>query len=191
MKPCAEHPSLRFKQRAVIVFLTAEGVFQSKFTKVCNWFTVMTVLTRALCVVVGPTGCKNDKSCSLICVTKSGQPVTTTSKIFTGNGFMNWLKKIGGPLGQKLLSKVSYHKNVCVTLFIFVDIGRFMHDGLSPAHGGFAKFWIQVTLTNISSVKCCIMNNTQHLSITSVSTQVWHEWRLKYHIVRKCTSTDW
>jgi len=33
--------------------------------------------------------CKNDKLCSLICVTKFGKPVTTISKSFTGNGFMN------------------------------------------------------------------------------------------------------
>jgi len=137
MEPWAEHPSVRFKQRAVIVFLTAEGVFQSKFIYVCNLLTVMTVLKRALCVVVGPTDVKMT-SC-VVCVTKSGQPVTATSKSFTGNRFMNWLKKIGGPLRQKLLSNVSYHKNVCVTLFIFVDIGRFMHDGLSHAHGGFAS----------------------------------------------------
>jgi hypothetical protein len=58
MEPCAEHPSVRFKQRAVIAFLAAERVFQSKFTYVCNLFTVMTVLTRAMCVVVGPTDVK-------------------------------------------------------------------------------------------------------------------------------------
>ena len=58
MEPCAEHPSVRFKQRAVIVFLAAEGVFQSKFTYVYNLFAVITVLTRALCVVVGPTDVK-------------------------------------------------------------------------------------------------------------------------------------
>jgi uncharacterized protein YfdQ (DUF2303 family) len=116
----------------------------------------------------------------VICVTKFGQPVTATSKSSTRNEFMNWLKKIGGPLRQKLLSKVSYHKNVCVTLFIFADIGRFMHDGLSHAHGGFADFWIQVTLTNTSSVKYRVMNNTQQLSETLVSTQARHEWRANW-----------
>jgi len=50
--------SVWFKQRAVIVFLTAESVFQSKFTYVCNFFTLMTVLMRALRVVVGPTDVK-------------------------------------------------------------------------------------------------------------------------------------
>jgi hypothetical protein len=53
-----------------------------------------------------------------------------------------------------------------------------MHDGLSHDHGGFAEFWIQVTLTNTSSVKYCVMNNTQHLSETgfnSSTTQVTAE----------------
>jgi hypothetical protein len=50
--------SVQFKQRAVIVFLTAESVFQSKFTYVYNLFTLMAVFTLALRIVVGPTDVK-------------------------------------------------------------------------------------------------------------------------------------
>jgi hypothetical protein len=182
--------SVQFKQRAVIVFLTAESVFQSKFTYVCNFFTLRTVLTRALRVVIGPTDVKMT-SCVVWFVWQNldnlwQQPLRVPQETSSWIDYRNLADH-----SDRNCCQMCHITRTCVTLFIFVDIGRFMHDGLSHDHGGFAEFWIQVTLTNTSSVKYCVMNNTQHLSETLVSTQARHKWRLNYRIVYNSISTEW
>lgn len=39
------------------------------------------------------------------------------------------IKKILRSVRKKLPSKLAFHKNMCVTLLIFLDVRRFLHNG--------------------------------------------------------------
>lgn len=62
---------------------------------------------------------------------------------FTGDGLVNWLKKIVWSLSDILLAKLAFYKNVWVTLLIFLNTGRFVQIGFSHVHGGgeSSKIW--------------------------------------------------